>query len=432
MTSLHVVEPHRRQEPPGPGLHVLPIPSQRQGRDGQGGQHGVPHHQALRELRDPARSRRELPRGEARRIVTANPHLPRGHGQRSQKRGQQGGLARSAVAVEDHQFSLPQLRIDVVQHPPRLILPGVSQGERRPPVDRDSPGPGHDLPRFPGRVPSEVDGDGFRVGRPRDPEPQFEKAGALGFQDVPEGTVGENASRVDHHQPLHDPGPAGDVVIGDDQGGAGAGDHVVHRLPQPGGRGGVEHRPRFVEEKHVGFHGQRPRQRQSLGLPARQRRRRVSGAKGKINQFQRFGDPSADLRDRQAEVLRPEGDVTPHGLGDDRVEGLLSHQADVTATRGRRDSPDRHLARELPRGVILQHPGEGPQQGGFPRPADPGQQDPLPRPDLEIHIVQERVIDTQGLPCERDRPQLAPLSHAGPGVPGLRGRRSTPRSRPSP
>ena len=158
----------------------------------------------------------------------------------------------------------------------------------------------------------------------------------------------------------------------------------------------------------------------------------MSGAKGKINQFQRFGDPSADLRDRQAEVLRPEGDVTPHGLGDDRVEGLLSHQADVTATRGRRDSPDRHLTRELPRGVILQHPGEGPQQGGFPRPADPGQQDPLPRPDLEIHIVQERVIDTQGLPCERDRPQLAPLSHAGPGVPGLRGRRSTPRSRPSP
>ena len=61
MTILHVAESHRRQEPPGPDLHILPVTSQHQGGGSQGGQYGVPHNQALRELRNPACSRRELP-----------------------------------------------------------------------------------------------------------------------------------------------------------------------------------------------------------------------------------------------------------------------------------------------------------------------------------------------------------------------------------
>ena len=65
---------------------------------------------------------------------------------------------------------------------------------------------------------------------------------------------------------------------------------------------------------------------------------------GEADQPQGLGYPVVDLGPRQAEILRPEGGIASHALGDHRVEGLLADQAHVTAARRSRQASHRHFA----------------------------------------------------------------------------------------
>jgi len=230
VTLLQAFKANRSEQPQGLELQLFLGLSQRQRCDGQAGQHRVPHHEALSKLGYPARPGGQLPGGETCRIIAVpDPDLTRDHGQRSQENGEQGGFSRSAVSLQRHQLTCPELHINSVEHSHRGVALHAPQGERRGPVGNDSLGTRHSLSMATRPVRSEKDLSGLRVGRTWDPEPELKQVAVVTLQHLLQRSVGNDPPRIDHDQAFHDPRPACDVVIGDDQGRPDASADVIHR-----------------------------------------------------------------------------------------------------------------------------------------------------------------------------------------------------------
>src|SRR5690606_21730799 len=149
----------------------------------------------------------------------------------------------------------------------------------------------------------------------------------------------------------------------------------------------VEGGERLVQQQETGLHGQRPRERDPLRLPARQlpRTRRREPRQADAVQPPRgalAGGPAA-----RTPAARPERDVLQHAeVREQQI--VLEHHADAAALRRQR-AQIRAVQPDLATGH-RDETRQGAQRGALARPVRPEQRHDLPRPGGQHEIQLER------------------------------------------
>jgi hypothetical protein len=146
----------------------------------------------------------------------------------------------------------------------------------------------------------------------------------------------------------------------------------------------VEGPERLVEQQHLGLHGQRPRQRHALPLPAGELVRIPVREAVEVHQLEQLVDAPHDLGLGALADLQAEGDVLPdrHVLESGVV---LEHEADVALLRGQ---PGRIRARDQDRpGVRALEPRDHAQEGRLAAAAGAEQSREAAVGHLDRHVV---------------------------------------------
>ena len=194
-----------------------------------------------------------------------------------------------------------------------------------------------------------------------------------GRQHVARRAVGNDAAAVDERQAVGEAGGGAEVVHGGDHRDPVATAKFVDQLQNGAAVSQVESARRLVEQQDRSLLGERAREHDALGLAAGQLRDRSLCETPQVETFQDRGhDPAVPARlDRQPAKMwtsTQQGVLgNGHALGEERD---LRHQRHVDARRP-------PATGEGHRAVVVDQPGDGPQQGGLAGTVGSDQAEPL-------------------------------------------------------
>ncbi|GIU56530.1 hypothetical protein NicSoilC12_22790 [Arthrobacter sp. NicSoilC12] len=175
---------------------------------------------------------------------------------------------------------------------------------------------------------------------------------------------------------------------------------------------GVEVGGRLVEQQQPWPHGEDPGEREPLLLSAGEGRRRV--VQRQLSQpdvVEGLAHARPDLRRRDGEVLRPEGDVVAEAGEHHLRFRVLLHQPGAAALRPWRGAVDQEapglvsifgvagVAGPASRAsrAVAQHAGQGVEQRRLAGAGGPQQEHALPRPDVQVKAA-DRGPGPSGVP----------------------------------
>ncbi len=178
---------------------------------------------------------------------------------------------------------------------------------------------------------------------------------------------------LQHHDPVHQVFPDPHPVLHDHQRGAGLVQAAAHGVADLQDARGVEVGGRLVEQQQPWPHREDPGERQPLLLSAGEGRRRVVQRQpAQPDVVERLAHARPDLRRRDGEVLRPEGDVVAEAGKHHLRFRVLLHQPGAAALRPWRGTVDqqasglvcvsrrrRPVPRRRPRRRPARRPGRG-------------------------------------------------------------------------
>ncbi len=173
-------------------------------------------------------------------------------------------------------------------------------------------------------------------------------------------------------------------------------DDVTHLL----GRVAVQHGEGLIQEEQLRRQGQRPRQREPLGLPAGEGSRRGVGRHRQPDVGEQGRNQLVHGGARHTDVLGAEGDVPLHGGGDQARARLLQDQPDQARPRPGVLACDPHAARAVARVGRLQQAREGAQERRLAGAAGTDEQHPLTGGDVQVEVGEDPLAAAVGPPAQ--------------------------------
>ena len=265
------------------------------------------------------------------------------------------------------------------------------------------------------------------------PDPLCRKGVRRRGEDLRHWPVGADpAGRVEHDQAIDLAHPGGQPMLDHHQRRPRGANRGRDRLTDHRGGRRVEHRGRLVQQHQSRRQRENAGQRQPLGLAAGERVGGVALVVREAHGSKRRPDPGPDLVTRHTEVLGAEGHVATRPSGDQRVSGVLHHQADRRACGWRPVDEDR--AGEVARLGRGQDPRKRAQERGLPEPLGPASSTREPAATCRLIPARTGSRRPKGRQVRSHTSTRAPCATAAPrggavrqgathGLPDLAGRR---------
>ena len=192
---------------------------------------------------------------------------------------------------------------------------------------------------------------------------------------------------LQHHHPVREHQRI-DHLVGDDEREP-VGEHGTQQRPQGRRELHVHRGERLVQQQQIGIRGQRPGQRDALGLTTGQAPGAPLRELGRIDLSEPLHRQLPGLRLAHARGARRERDVVQHGQVREQ-QGLLGEQPDVPTMRWQlysgRGVGEHPTVEHDPAAIRAQQPRNRSEQGGLARAVAAQHRDHLSGPHLHRHV----------------------------------------------